>query len=111
MFNVPKGTWKWIAAFNFLNILDALMTIFIITTGGRELNPIMAFLLTKHPLYFLLTKLVIAAIMTLYWIKRQSWRVFMYVSFAFWTVCVWNLAMIVSSIEKAIQIGGAINGH
>jgi len=109
--SVPKENWKWIIGFNALNMLDAGLTMFITHTGGRELNPLMAFLINQHPGYFVLTKFLVGGIMTAYWIKRQSWKVFPWMTLAFWTVCVWNLAMIFSSIEKAMQIGGAINGH
>jgi len=109
--SLPKGLLKYVLAFNGFNVLDAIMTLFVLSHGGRELNPIMVFLINSHPIFFVLTKLSLAGIMTVYWIKKGHWKSIKLCALAFYSVCVWNSAMIFSIIERAVQVGRAASGN
>lgn len=52
-----QGLMKWVLS---LNLLDILTTLFVIEWfGGTELNPIMAFLLSSHPVVFVTVKILV----------------------------------------------------
>jgi hypothetical protein len=40
-----------------LNVVDAFLTLTLLTTGAREANPFVAFILEEHPRLFALTKM------------------------------------------------------
>ena len=57
----------WVVAFIFLNLADALSTVAAVGTGtGRELNPVMASLISLDPIAFAAVKIGVCGIGLLY---------------------------------------------
>lgn len=90
-----KKQWTWIVGFNYFNLMDAVLTLIVVTQlGGTELNPLMAWLLNLGPMYFFLTKIGIGALTTGYCIIKNRYKLLQYACFLFAAVVVWNIGVL-----------------
>ena len=59
-----------------LCVIDARITLLIIKSGGREINPFMNFVLSMGSTYFLLSKYIITAVCLLVLIVHKNFYIF-----------------------------------
>ena len=71
-----------------LNLFDLLTTLYALTLGLVELNPIMNFVIHVHPLAFTLIK--VSALPLCLWLKRNS-KLYPFVTALFAVAVGWNL--------------------
>jgi hypothetical protein len=93
-----------IMAIIFLSVLDALLTLHLLSNGSNELNPIMSFFLKCGPFVFLVGKyfltctgIIILLLFRNAFLKRSATHtqnLFSYIIAAFSTVIVWELFLI-----------------
>lgn len=89
---IPKKAMKWIIGFNVLNIVDVLLTLWLVhTLGAVEINPLMALLIYNHPIIFVLVKLSVGFGCTLMLIKKKAFGIFIICTWIYIIVAIWNL--------------------
>lgn len=59
-----------------LNVLDAFLTLTLLTVGARESNPLIAFVLDEHPKLFVLTKIGLTSVGVLVLVAVARARLF-----------------------------------
>ena len=59
-----------------LNVLDAFLTLTLLTAGAREANPVIAFVLDEHPRLFALTKMGLTGVGVLVLVAVARARLF-----------------------------------
>jgi hypothetical protein len=59
-----------------LNVVDAFLTLTLLTTGAREANPFVAFILNTHPQLFALTKMGLTGVGVLILVAVARIRLF-----------------------------------
>ena len=71
-----------------LNLFDASSTLFILSKGGIEVNPLMAYAIEISPWFFIFIKVVLFAIAIFLLARHQSrylkWIVYCYGALAAW---------------------------
>lgn len=93
-----------IVAILLLSVLDALLTLYLIENGSRELNPVMSYFLRHGPYVFMAAKyfLTCAGVVILLLFRNvlrkrsvtHTRHLFSYIIGAFTTVIVWQLCLI-----------------
>ena len=96
-----------ITAILMLSIFDALLTLILIERGASELNPVMAYFLEYGPLSFIVAKYILTSVGVIILlifknvfinkINLHTHSLFGCVIFAFLTVIVWELFLLVGS--------------
>ena len=96
-----------ITAILMLSIVDALLTLELIEKGSSELNPVMAYFLEHGPLPFIIAKYILTSFgvivllicknVFLKRINMYTRSLFSYVIFAFSTVILWQLFLILTA--------------
>lgn len=86
---------KWFYIANSLNVGDALTTLWFAQLGIPEGNPIMAILLTVHPIAFLAIKLGVFAMVSIVCAHRGWVRYLKFASLLYGGACIWNLIAII----------------
>lgn len=75
--------------------MDALLTLIVTQRlGGYELNPFMAVLLDKGPMYFFSFKMLIGIFTTIYLVRKQRFKALMWFTFLFAAVVLWNVGQL-----------------
>ena len=89
--------------FCYLQVLDLLSTVAFLTTGGREANPIVKFLLGAgpSPLAGLIGAKIVAVALAIYCVRRARLRLLARVNVFFAGLVAWNLCVM---IVRALQI-------
>ena len=59
-----------------LSIVDALLTLHLVSLGAQEINPVMDFMLTKGPYAFLAVKYILTAVGLLLLLIHKNYRVY-----------------------------------
>ena len=93
-----------IVAILLLSILDALLTLYLLENGSKELNPVMSYFLKYGPFvfmgakYFLTCMGVVILLLFRNVLRKRSMthtqHIFSYIICAFTTVIVWELCLI-----------------
>lgn len=93
-----------IVAILLLSISDALLTLYLIENGSKELNPVMSYFLKYGPFIFMAAKYFLTSIGVIILLlfrnvllKRSithTQNIFSYIIFAFSTVIAWQLYLI-----------------
>jgi hypothetical protein len=92
---MDKKYLNWAVGFNYLNIMDALLTLTAIQAwGATELNPAMRYIIDFHPLAFFGFKVFVGAFCTWLLIKKKKYRVFRWATYLYMAVLAWNLIQI-----------------
>jgi hypothetical protein len=96
-----------ITAILMLSIFDALLTLILIERGSSELNPVMAYFLEYGPLSFIVAKYILTSVgvvillifknVIINKINLHTHSLFGCVIFAFLTVIVWELFLLIGS--------------
>jgi hypothetical protein len=79
-----------------LNLLDMAFALHALKHGGRELNPIVNWMIGVHPLLFVFCKVVAAGVL-LWWLNRESqteplarWGL-KFLAGLYWLLILWHL--------------------
>jgi len=76
---------------HFLNVADALLTLYAISEGVDEANPVMAWAISVHPIFFVLLKIIVFSVAIEFIAKKKP----EYLSFfgaLFSAVIIWHLS-------------------
>lgn len=92
----PKKMWAWIIGFNYFNLMDALLTgLGTAHLGAFELNPIVRYILGFGLIPFILFKILIGVLASVYIIKKKKYRLAKWFTFIFGAVVLWNIIMLI----------------
>ena len=86
-------TWYLLCYFG--NIADATLTLYAISHGVRELNPIMAWLLSISPFLFAVVKIIVFTL-AIEFIAQRSPRLLKWVALFYMVVYCWHLSFVFS---------------
>lgn len=95
----------------YLNVIDAICTLLILAVGKEfgayEANPVMGWLLSLGPLYFLFTKVLLvgAVLFTLSKLETPAWALKAYslVFCVYVIVCSWHATILGYLLWKSLQ--------
>lgn len=92
---VPQFMWKYIIGYNYLNLMDALVTtLMLMYLPVVELNPIMAKLIHIDYMSFLIVKVGLGLLSTLLSIKNKSYNLMRFSFFLYLAVVTWNFVVL-----------------
>lgn len=99
---IPQYMWKYIIFFQYLNIVDALMTtLMLMYLPLTELNPLMAKLINIDYMSFIVAKVGLGLLSTLFGIKNRSYNLMRFSFFLYLTVVTWNIIVLAIHLHYA----------
>ena len=91
---VVKNTHStWFLICHLCNIFDALFTIYAVSKGVDEANPIMAWAIEVSPLFFITTKLIVFTI-AINFLSKNKPAIIKWVASLFILVMLWHLSFL-----------------
>ena len=83
----------WFLLAHLVNFADACLTLFAVSRGAVELNPLMAVLINGSPFLFLLTKFLLFAF-AVDFMSRHKPQFLKWVAALYLTVSAWHLSFV-----------------
>ena len=81
----------WLALCYLFNFIDATMTLIVVSKGVEEANPVMAYLLSFGPAFFIITKFIVFAL-AVDFIARRIPKILPLIGILFMMVVCWHCA-------------------
>tara|TARA_R100000234_G_C4995545_1_gene177698 strand:- start:459 stop:746 length:288 start_codon:yes stop_codon:yes gene_type:complete len=88
-----KLALAWLLICQFCNFADAFFTLYAVSKGVKEANPVMAWAIETSPLFFAITKLVVFTLAIDYIASRRPW-VLRYVALLLMCVVAWHISFV-----------------
>ena len=76
---------------HLLNIVDAALTLYAISRGVDEANPVMAWAISVHPIFFVLLKIIVFSV-AIEFIADKKPKYLSFVGALFTAVIIWHLS-------------------
>ena len=83
----------WYLLCHFGNLADATLTLYAVSHGVREANPIMAWLLNISPFLFAVVKIIVFSLAIEFVAKRQQ-NFLKWIALFYMTVLSWHLSFV-----------------
>ncbi|MCS7315283.1 MAG: DUF5658 family protein [Bryobacterales bacterium] len=84
--------------FVYLQLLDLMTTVLALQLGGREVNPLIRWLMQIGPVQGLTLAKVAACVLAGYCVWKNKARVIRWTNYWFAALIVWNLTMILRAV-------------